>query len=230
MLLRLCVLVLISALSGSTSVSAGIIPHLLYGKRIAGQVVDSDSGKPIPGVHVALLWRSGIIPSGFTGHNSRDICYHAAAAITDEKGRFDIPSWHKWSTYDVLLVDPVVLLYVQGYAPVQKGIQSDSNRDPAEHVTERYELRTFRGNPGERLHSLFFGLANQGCDYGGDSQKALYPMLKAIYLEARAIAQPEMRPHVRSFAVMAANAAIAADPLGPSNDREVDFFIRENLQ
>ena len=33
--------------------SCGSMPHVLYGKRIAGQVVDTASGQPIPGVHVA---------------------------------------------------------------------------------------------------------------------------------------------------------------------------------
>src|SRR5690242_12334875 len=117
--LPLCALVLAIALSAPLSAGASLIPHLLYGKRIAGQVVDADSGKPIAGAHVALLWRSGIIPSGFTGHNSRDICYHAAATVTDAAGRFDIPGWHKWSTYDVFLVDPVVLVYAAGYSPKQ---------------------------------------------------------------------------------------------------------------
>ncbi|MGE5169727.1 MAG: carboxypeptidase-like regulatory domain-containing protein, partial [Rudaea sp.] len=67
------------------------LPHALYGKRIAGQVVDAQTGAPIPGAHVAFLWESTIIPHGFTGHNARDICYHAAAAVTDRDGRFDVP-------------------------------------------------------------------------------------------------------------------------------------------
>jgi hypothetical protein len=228
---RLWALVLIPALLWAASGDASIIPHLLYGKRIAGQVVDADSGKPIPGAHVALIWRSGIIPKGFTGHNSRDICYHAAATVTDAKGRFDIPSWHKWSTYDVFLVDPVVLVYVRGYEPVQELIQGDLNRDPAEHLAQRYALRQFGGAAGERLHSLFAGLANQGCEYGGESQKTLYPMLRDIFYEARQISTtPSQIENLHSFALEAAYAALALDPFGPAREADLEAFITEHLK
>jgi hypothetical protein len=207
----------------------GLIPHLLYGKRIAGQVVDAESGRPIEGAHVAFLWRSGIIPSGFTGHNSRDICYHAAATTTDVNGKFEVPAWKEWSTYDVVLVGPTVLVYKPGFTPIQLLTQRDSERGPVEHLDERYALSRFRGNATERVNSLFFGLANQACDFGGQSQKSLYPMLKAIYMEARSIALPGQRPALHSFALLAADAALAADPLGPSNSKQVEAFIRENL-
>jgi len=209
---------------------AGLIPHLLYGKRIAGQVVDAETGKAIAGAHVAFLWRSGIIPSAFTGHNSRDICYHAAATITDAQGRFDVPSWSEWSRYDVVLVGPTVLVYIKDYEPLQQLTQRESERGPVEHLDESYSLRPFKGTVEQRLHSLFYGLANQSCDFGGQSQKTLYPMLKSIYLEAREIAAPDKHPKLHSFALLAADAALAADPLGPANDQQVEMFIRENLK
>jgi len=235
MLLRMAVqagvrAAVLSTLIASSSAAAGLIPHILYGKRIAGEVVDVETGKPIAGAHVAFLWRSGITPSGFTGHNSRDICYHAAAATTDAQGRFAVAAWKEWSTYDVRPVSPTVLVYASGYRPFQRFTLRDSERSPVEHLDERYVLPRFKGSVAERLDSLFYGLANQGCDYGGESQKSLYPMLKAIYAEARAISSPAMRPTIHSFGVFAANAALAADPSGPSNDRDVESFIREHLE
>ena len=89
--------------------SYGTIPHVLYGKRIAGQVVDADTGSPIARVHVAFLWESDITPRGFTAHNSRTVCYHAAATTTDLEGRFQIEPWREWSTYGVEPVDPIAL-------------------------------------------------------------------------------------------------------------------------
>jgi len=213
------------------SAYGGLIPHLLYGKRIAGQVVDAETGKPIEGAHVAFLWRSGIIPSGFTGHNSRDICYHAAATTTDAYGKFQIPDWKEWSTYDVVLVGPTVLVYKLGFKPMQMLTQRESERGPVEHLDERYVLSRFVGSVKERLNSLYFGLANQGCDYGGPSQKTLYPMLKSIYAEARSIARaPEETKTLSSFATQAAYAALALDPQGPARDNEVKAFISENLK
>ena len=89
----------------------------------------------------------------------------------------------------------------------------------------------FFGTVDQRLHMLFFGLANQGCDYGGDSQKSLYPMLQAIYTEARGIAgSTEQINSVHAFAVQAAYAALALDPNGPSRDAEIKAFIEEHLK
>jgi hypothetical protein len=210
---------------------AGFVPHMLYGKRVAGQVVDAETGTPIEGAHVALLWRSGIVPRGFTGHNSRDICYHAAATTTDAYGKFEIPAWKEWSTYDVVLVGPTVLVYKVGFKPIQMLTQRESERGPMEHLNERYKLSRFTGSAKERLDSLYYGLANQGCDYGGLSQKTLYPMLKSIYTEARSIAHaPEETKTLSSFATQAAYAALALDPQGPARENEVKAFIAENLK
>jgi hypothetical protein len=181
-------------------------------------------------VHVALIWRSGIIPSAITGHNSRDICYHAAATTTDAQGHFDIPGWHKWSTYDVYLVEPIVLVYARGYSPVQQHIPGEPMRDPQEHLAQRYSIRVFNGSVDERLTSLFEELANKGCDFGGESQKSLYPMLRSIYDEARTIARNPKQPLVRAFAKQAAYAALALDPLGSSQDARIDEFISEHFK
>src|SRR5579862_942852 len=129
---RLFLIVAVIALS--TTGGCGM-PHLLYGKRAAGQVADAETGEPIAGAHVALLWRSGIIPSGFTGHNSRDICFHAAATTTDAQGRFDIPGWWKWKTYNVDNVDPTVLVYALKYEPLQESVGPDGPQQlPVDHL------------------------------------------------------------------------------------------------
>ena len=109
---------------------------MLYGKRLGGQVVDAGTGQPIAGVHVAYVWESTIIPSGFTGHNSRTICYHAAATTTDSRGHFLIEPWRKWSTYDVLVSDPTALVYAPNYTPRQVVLQEGPIKPPLRTETE----------------------------------------------------------------------------------------------
>lgn len=207
------------------------MPHLLYGKRVAGQVVDAETGEPIAGAHVALLWRSEIIPSGFTGHNSRDICFHAAAAVTDAQGHFDIPGWWKWKTYNVDNVDPFVLVYTRNYVPLQSFVQPASDRRPVEHLAERYTLERFSGDADRRLDMLFWGLANRGCDYGGESQKSLFPMLRKIHAEARELARTDKQvATVQIIAELAADAGLGVDLDKAIDDARVKGFIEEYLK
>lgn len=219
------------ALAISATAASGLFPHQLYGKRIAGEIVDEDTGKPIAGAHVAFVWDAPINASGFTAHNSRDICYHAAATVTDERGRFTIAPWKEWSTFDVEALDPTALVYAPRYTPRQIPLREGDFAPPKERPSERYALRRFSGTVDERLDAMWWGVANHSCSYGGESQKSLFPMLKAMYDEAKRIAVTrEHRKRADGYAVMAANAAIAANPNGPSNDEEVDRFIKENFE
>lgn len=211
--------------------ASGGAPHRLYGKHIAGQVVDSETGMPVAGAHVAFLWESTIIPSGFTGHNSRTICYHAAAAITDAQGRFDVPAWSEWSTYDVENRDPNGLVYAPKYVPRQIHLVEGTIKPPIERLSEKYPIKTFSGPSDKRMQMLFWGLANRSCHYGKESQKSLYPMLKAIYGEARSVARTsDDDDTVRVIARLAAAAALATDPSRPENDRATNAFIAEHLK
>ena len=212
--------------------SYGTIPHVLYGKRIAGQVVDADTGLPIAGVHVAFLWESDITPRGFTAHNSRTVCYHAAATTTDLEGRFQIEPWREWSTYGVEPVDPIALVYARNYAPQQLAVRDGSGDErPTNRLGERYALKKFSGSAGERIDALFRGVVSRDCRYGGSSQQSLYPMLKDVHAEAREIAGSEQqRSTISIIALIAAKAALALDPTGSGNDSQVDEFIEKNLR
>jgi len=227
--LGLVVLYIAVALFGAAALAK--LPHVLYGKRIAGQVVDADTGQPIAGAHVAFIWVSGIIPSGFTGHNSRDICYHAAAAVTDQAGRFRIEPWRKWSTYNVYPEEPVALVYARNYIPDQILLHEGYYMAPIERMNERFTLKVFKGTDDTRMHALFWGLTNRDCMYGGQSQKSLYPMLKAVYEEARSIARtPDQQQTARTIAEFAADAALALNPNGPVHNATTNAFIEEHLK
>jgi hypothetical protein len=211
--------------------SCGSLPHVLYGKRIAGQVVDAGTGQPIPGVHVAYVWESTVIPRGFTGHNSQTICYHAAAAMTDATGHFQIGPWREWSTYGVEVADPNALVYARDYQPRQISLHEGPIEPPRERLNEHYELKRFSGTVDERLDAMWGGIANRGCMYGKESQKSLFPMLKDNYVEARSIATTDKQKHiVRTIAELAADAALATDPNRSSNEAQIQTFIHEKLK
>jgi hypothetical protein len=225
------VLAICGALSILALASCSSIPRVLYGKRIAGQVVDADTGQPLPGVHVAYVWESGVIPRGFTGHNSQTICYHAAAAVTDATGHFQIDPWREWSTYRVLVADPIALVYARDYQPRQITLLQGPIEPPIERLNERYALTRFSGTVSERLEAMWGGIANRGCMYGKESQKSLFPMLKAMYEEARDLSRGEADARrIEGFAWIAARVALAYDPNGPGHDTEIDQFIKERLQ
>ena len=99
------------------------------------------------------------------------------------------------------------------------------------HLDLRYALKKFSGGTEQRLEMLFWNLANRSCAYGGASQKSLYPMLKAIYSEARSIAATKSdRQTLRLIAEFAADAGLARQPNQSINEGEIDKFIRENLE
>jgi hypothetical protein len=207
------------------------LPHALYGKRIAGRVVDAQTGAPIPGAHVAFLWESTIIPSGFTGHNARDICYHAAAAVTDQEGRFEVPGWRKWSTYNVYFMDPYAIVYAHDYEVTSRPLHVGAWAGPIERSNQRFALERFSGDVDQRMDMLFFNLANKGCNYGGQSQKSLYPMLKDVYREAREIGHSAKHKRTtRIIAEFAADAAMATRPDRPVDLARTEAFIKEELQ
>ncbi len=221
----------VAALVVSATAFAALLPHRLYGRHIAGQVVDAATQQPVPGAHVAYLWRSTVNPSGFTGHNARDICFHAAATVADAQGRFDVPAWSKWKTYDVDAVDPTVLIYAPGFEPIQKHLHSEPSDEPIDHLRERYVLKPFSGTADQRIHMLFFGLANQHCDWGGESKKSLVPMLKDIYVEVRSLpVSPDSSKIADVIAKFAADAGLAVSPNTPVDDAKIKGFIDEHIK
>lgn len=207
------------------------VPMTLYGKHTAGQVVDAATGRAIAGAHVALLWRSNTAPNAIMGESGRTVCYHAAAAVTDVHGTFDIAAWREISSYRVYIVNPVVLVYAPSYVPIQDVVGAEEHGPPTAHLNKRIALKPFYGSAEERIEMLFGGLANQDCMYGKASQKSLYPMLRAIYGEARAIAETEdQRSTVRNIAYLAATSALAIDPNTSGNDAGIAAFIREQMK
>lgn len=207
------------------------LPQRLYGLPIAGQVVDRATGAPIGGAHVAALWQSGIMPRGFSAHNTRDVCYHAAATVTDDRGQFVIPAWSEWSSYRVVNTEPQVLVYARGYVPATIVLNARAEGQRPRRIDKRLAIDAFSGDSSARIRELFWGFANRDCMYGKESQKSLYPMWRSIYFEARGIATDRSEFNtVDSIAWFAARAALANDPQVPMHTSVIDAFIREHLQ
>lgn len=204
-------------------------PQRLYGAPLAGIVVDAGTGKPIPAAYVSYLWEGGT--SGGGGHGGRTVCFHAAGTITDENGRFHVDSWSEWSTYQVSNTDPRALIYAPGFVPTTVLLHVGRIEPPVPRLHERYALQQFVGSPAERIEKLIRGFGNRGCDYGGESQKSLYPMMRAIYFEIRPLAvSRDQYAAVSSLAELAAMTALATDPNGPIQSERTEKFIEENLR
>lgn len=207
------------------------VPQRLYGEPLAGIVVDRATGKPIPGAYVSYLWDSATDPKGFFGSGGRDICYHAAGTMTDAAGRFHVDGWSNWSTYRVTNQDPQALVYAPGYEATTVILHTGSFEPPIPRLRERYALPSFSGTDGQRIESLFTGFANRGCDYGKESKKSLYPMMRAVYFEIRSLApSAEARDILLSLAELTAMNALASDPNSSTPPERIRAFIEENLQ
>ena len=111
--------------------------------------------------------------------------------MTDATGHFQIEPWREWSTYGVEVADPNALVYARDYQPRQISLHEGPIEPPRERLNEHYELKRFSGTVEERLDAMWGGIANRGCMYGKESQKSLFPMLKAMYEEARSLARSD---------------------------------------
>jgi hypothetical protein len=210
---RLFILVLCLA-----AASCALGPKKIYGwPQQEGVVVDKETGEPIAGVWVTGRWRGRVM--GDT------VCFHADATQTDAQGRFAFPAWRNHegnfeSSYDQNFVTNV---YKQGYQAVGGHIY-------------RWEMVPFAGSREERL--AYIGTAIPDCNNAGYSMRKLYPVRKAIYLEAKSLSQtPAEIQDLEWYRDWAARAAVATDgdwllPYTPSSGREVlkNKIIEEDLK
>jgi hypothetical protein len=212
--------------------ACGGAPRTLYGKSIDGHVLDAKTGHPISGAYVIYLWRAGVIPTSFSGHNAPDICYHAAGAVTDAQGRFHIDAWQKPQRYNVPNREPTAWAYAPGYVPDGVPPPTGPEREPTMHPNDVIRLQPSHATGDERLEELW-NFIRRGCMHGGDSQRNLFPILKAAYDEAKSLAvSPEQLSMLHSFGRMVARTSINPDPMGDggATDIEIEKFIRQSLQ
>jgi len=192
--------------------------HTLSGKAIEGRVVEKGTNKPIPGAIVVVTWSSDIVPTGFTAHNAPTICYHAETATTDDAGRYHIAAWKSRRTFRVR-ANAIILptAYKPGYA---------SRPD----VTTTITMAPFVGTLEERLKTYD---PFPSCDFGGPSQRNLFPMLKAVYEETRQLAQTKQeQAWVEYMKRAAARSAVTYEPSDDASavEQKIQDFLKDNLR
>jgi len=220
-------LALLPALVGCSDV-----PRTLVGKSIDGQVLDADSSLPIAGAHVYYLYEATVIPTSFSGHNSPDVCYHASAAVTDAQGRFHIDAWEQPQKYNVGNAEPTGWAYAVGYVPAENPPKSGVYGEPMDRPNDVYRLKRTHASGDARLEELW-RFVKWGCLHGGDSQRSIYPALKAGYDEAKTVAATiAERQRLDSFRYRAASAYVAPDPVSNGGywTEKLQEFVNENLK
>ncbi len=148
---------------------------------IEGQVLEEGTNKPIRGAIVVVRWQGHL---GYTG----TVCYHVETATTDAEGKYRIPAWSKPSPYGNI-ADRTWLSWAHKlgyqYARVQhKGIDI---------------LQPFTGTGEERFKYLERVFGSTGCGTNDGSNKNSIPFMKALYDEAKSIAQTQEEKRMLEF-------------------------------
>ncbi len=204
----------------------------LSGGPIEGQVLDYETGKPIGGAIVVALWKSVIVGSGM------GTCVHVETAPSDSDGRYAIKEWHDIPSVLVLSAGSSLDVYKQGYesvgAPVvYAGVEPNKwivyRRDPPNEILQTFPdeasasaathpnnvyLKPFPGTASSRFdyvwHRVFSGMSCHS--NAGASQRNLYPLLKAAYHEAKALAATDRQTKTLRFMRELAASAWLAQP------------------
>jgi hypothetical protein len=154
------------------------------GLPVSGQVLDVSTGKPLPGAIVVVRWLGTAVGPG----HSSSVCVHVETAVTDDQGRYATPWW--WQKPPVLASSgPVSDAYLAAYEPTREGRpQGASEKD--------VYMKRFVGTAGERSEFIdgrvFSGMS---CLSGTASERNLFLLKRAAYLEAKALGMKESSLH-----------------------------------
>lgn len=181
---------------------------------VTGQVLDQDTGQPVEGAIVVMRWQ-GTATMAFV--DQRTLCYHVETAISDADGRFSTPAWIEASRYRNLgLKKRMETVYKAGY----RHVRSEGNL---------HYLVLDRGDVEEKLSYLENLVRNSGCYSAGKLMRRSYPMLEAVFYEAKELgASQELLQWMR---YVVASAWLAHDGPIPSrvHNREISIFLRDHL-
>jgi hypothetical protein len=201
---------------------AACAPPLLFSLEVSGQVVEQGSDRPVGGAFVVLRWSAKVVPKGFTGHNSSTVCYHTASALTDDRGNYSVPGWLKAQKHGVPNADFAAFAYKEGYSfEFSRGA--------------RIVMHPFEGSKAERLQELFQSVPR--CFDAGASERSLYPLRAASYLEAKRLvdsgdlAGPQNAHMLNVLRLEAAHAFVAEDNLTMAQqEAKANAFLKDHLQ
>jgi hypothetical protein len=146
------------------------------GGAIDGVVVDTSTGKPLPGAFVIAQWTR----KGSDGYGSRSSCPHLEVVQADAQGRYRIPE----VPVDVTLgSERWVFGYLQGYA----------NDLPASDDEKRVAMKAFKGTGGERRESFRTYSSLRDCSRWNDFEgsmaliRKLRPLFNALDEESKVL-------------------------------------------
>jgi hypothetical protein len=82
-----------------------------------GRVIDGDTGEPIEGVVVTVVWRGYGVPATAV----RTEVHSVSETLTDADGRFRLKSEasFNWNSFKEIKKEPSVVIYKAGYGPPQ---------------------------------------------------------------------------------------------------------------
>ena len=138
--------------------SISVLPSLVYAKMYHGQVVDEETGKPLEGAVVAVVWHKKPMVS----MDAPEYFHDAKEALTDAQGQFRLEASPAidWNPFTVIK-EPNVVIFQPGYEPfallrtlTKQGFKSFEDMDRAfqkgatiklPKMKSREELKKFSG-------------------------------------------------------------------------------------
>lgn len=224
---------------------------------IDGQVLDSESGRPVAGAIVVAYWKGELVGTLQT----QSVCVYVETTVSDADGRFHFNVW----TEPTIAVGVQVALnaYKQGFESVgsalqyQKWIDSrgsttwivyrrghpyevlqtfpdEQSARGATHPTNRY-LKPFTGTADQRFEYLSGPVyTGMGCFAGVleplASNRNLYPLYKAAFQEAKPLARtPEQQQRLRMMRLIAVSEWQGPGS-GPGIPRTIPEEIKGDLE
>lgn len=149
------------------------------GGPVSGLVRDIDTLQPIAGAMVVAQWEG----TAMGPVHSRSVCFHVETAVSDADGRYRMPFWFQappvWSVYGTTTIRDA---YLPGYESVRTHqTQSESPEDVF--------MKKYAGSDAERFEYISRGVFGaMTCGHAGSSARNLYPVLRAAFREAKALA------------------------------------------
>lgn len=146
------------------------------GKALEGKVLEQDTGIPIAGAIMVARWQGHLA----TFAHGKTVCYHVLSTTSDENGDYRFAPWKRKITEDwqknVQPETVIVTAYKSGYQLAE--------RYPANNPL----LKPFQGTREERLKYLKRFEESTRCNVESEQQRIRYPLVKALYEEAKNLA------------------------------------------
>ncbi len=145
-----------------------------------GTVIDGSTGKPMAGVHVVAAWYG----SASVAVQPATRCYHAEAAVTDERGRFSLSTFSgNWN--------PLMLDRTRSVWAIAPGYMTSDKSDVG---SLEFVLVPATGTREEQFKALPTGHV-LGC---GEDNRQFLPFLRTLYKEAARLAHTQEERRVAS--------------------------------